>query len=194
MKIGSWNVRGFNNIETQKEVSKLLKKHSMDIFGIIECKMGENRVDALMSLMFPSWRHCNNFATYQPGRIIVMWNPSTVEVSILEVHSQVIHLAITCKVTTKTFLVTFVYGLHSISTRRTLWDILLSYVSARKFSLVTFGQGNVLFDDERENGSLVMPYETRDFLNCALSLGLVDIPSIGVYFGPLTLSCHGEEE
>lgn len=64
MKIGFWNVKGFNSQSTQKEVSKLLKKFHMDIFGIIECKMEENKVDALMGLKFPTWKHCNNFATY----------------------------------------------------------------------------------------------------------------------------------
>lgn len=77
----------FNSPLSQKEVSKVLKKYSIDIFGVIESKMEENKVDALMRLKFPSWRQCNNFATYQPGIILVLRNPSTLEVSILNVNS-----------------------------------------------------------------------------------------------------------
>lgn len=140
----------------------------------------EKEVDALMRLKFPGWRQCNNYANYQPGRIIVLWNPSTVDVSILDVHSQLIHLSVTCKVTSYTFLVTFIYGFHSIATRRTLWSSLLSMASARLCPWMVLGDfNNVLFDDERINGSLVMPYETRDFLDCVISLGLIDVPSIG---------------
>lgn len=46
MKIGSWNIRGFNSPLSQKKVSKILNKYSIDIFGVIDCKMEKNKVEA----------------------------------------------------------------------------------------------------------------------------------------------------
>lgn len=78
------------------------------------------------------------------------------------------------------YLSCVVYELHSIVTWRTLWNVLLSMASARLSPWILLGDfNNVIFDDERMNGSLVKLYETRDFLNCVLSLGFVDVPSIG---------------
>lgn len=113
MKIASWNIRGLNHPLKQNEVQKLLCKYDVDICGLMECKVEEARVEDIMRLKFHGWKQCNNFALHQPGRILILWNPSKVDATVVDMNSQLIHLSITCKVSSQTFLVTFVYGWYA---------------------------------------------------------------------------------
>lgn len=83
-----------------------------------------------MRRKFPGWSQCNNFGVHGAGRILILWNSSTVDVAIFEVLPQVIHISLTCKVTSSTFLLSFIYGYHTIVNRRSLWDNLVYFASS----------------------------------------------------------------
>jgi hypothetical protein len=62
-------------------------------------------------------------------RVVVLWNPSTVHVDVLDSSPQFIHVSIQCLSSHLTFAASFVYGYNTISACRTLWDGLKSWAS-----------------------------------------------------------------
>ena len=56
------------------------------------------------------------------ARIILFWNPSTVNVVLFNFFAQVVHVLITCLESYYSFTTSFVYGFNTISLWRSLWD------------------------------------------------------------------------
>lgn len=66
------------------------------------------------------WRHYYQFST--KGRIMLRWDPQFVNLEMLSILEKIVHTSIhdansTCKIE-----VNFIYGLHTITTRRPLWE------------------------------------------------------------------------
>lgn len=125
----------------------------------------------------------NNFATQQAGRILIIWDLLKVELDVLEITAQVIHCLATCKVTSYTFHISFMYALHTTVTRRPLWNNIMEFGSKVALPWMIVGDfNNMLKSDERSNGVEVTPYEVKDFTNCCLSVGLTNVRSIGCFY------------
>ncbi|CAH2936087.1 MAG: hypothetical protein CPSOU_6785 [uncultured Paraburkholderia sp.] len=180
MRLAFWNIQGFNTPLKQVNVCKLLRKHRVHIFAVIECRMQGSKVDQLMHRRMPGWKQFNNFELYQPGRIITFWDPMIMDVQLLDKCEQAIHLLVNCKVTSTTFLLTVIYGFNSLVGRRNLWDFLIRRQPADQQPWLIMGDFNsMLYEDDKLNGNAVSAYETRDFLNCILSTGFSDVASVG---------------
>ncbi|XP_074570567.1 uncharacterized protein LOC141827233 [Curcuma longa] len=83
----------------------------------------------------------------------------------------------------RSFFVTFVYGLHSIVTRRPLWDALVDLGDNITDAWMVMGDFNsYLSIDEKKGGSPVTNHELRDMQNFTQVCGLVDLRSIGCRF------------
>jgi hypothetical protein len=59
-------------------------------------------------------------------RVVVLCNPSTVHVDMINSSPQAIHVSIRSLSTHHTFAATFVYGFNTIIAYRSLWDSLKS--------------------------------------------------------------------
>lgn len=136
----------------------------------------------MMRIKFPTWQQLN-FQAHPAGRIVVLWDPSKVCIEQMEVSPQAIHCAVTCKVTTVFFTVSFVYALHSIVSRRPLWYDLVDFGQRLNSPWLVVGDFNsVLSPDERCNGVPVSAYESKDLQDYCLAVGLSDLPYMGCYF------------
>ena len=59
--IGSWNVWGLNNLQTQKSVQEWTKKNNLHIFGLLETKISPANLDAVEAkLGLPQWQFTSN--------------------------------------------------------------------------------------------------------------------------------------
>lgn len=63
IKIGSWNIRGFNHPLKQNGVKEMLKKYCVDIFGVLECKLDDVKLQRIMDTKFVEWSQCNKKCT-----------------------------------------------------------------------------------------------------------------------------------
>lgn len=97
MKVAGWNVREFNSPRTYKAVTRLLKKHNIDVIGVIETKI-EELADLYQILItkFGGWHASHNFDFIEGGRIVVCLNPQTVNLQILQQMEQFIHCSVHC--------------------------------------------------------------------------------------------------
>lgn len=44
MKIGEWNIRGFNSPLKQNRVKEFIKRHDIDVMGILETKLDDLKI------------------------------------------------------------------------------------------------------------------------------------------------------
>ncbi|XP_028190711.1 uncharacterized protein LOC114376680 [Glycine soja] len=111
-----------------------------------------------------------------------------IHLSVLESNAQLIHCAIDCKTTAKRFQVSFIYGLHSIMARRSLWINLNSINANMNCPWLLIGDFNsILSPTDRFNGAELNAYELQDFVDCYSDLGLGSINT----HGPLYMWTNG---
>ncbi|KAL0415992.1 UNVERIFIED_CONTAM: hypothetical protein Slati_3431100 [Sesamum latifolium] len=91
MKVGFWNVRGFNRPLKQNGVAHLIKNNHLCLLGILETKLDASAVPRIMHRSFPGLCQTNNFDTIAGERILVIWNPAVIDLSPEDISPQVIH-------------------------------------------------------------------------------------------------------
>ena len=183
MIIASWNIRGLTDPVKQLRVQEFMVNNKVKIMGILETKLKREPLDFMMRNSFTGWLHCNNLGEHPKGRILILWRPGPVDVDVVCCHSQLIHLRVTCKVTSQVFLVAYVYGLHSKVARRDLWAQLRGYTQGRVEPWIVLGDFNsVMRSEERRGGQPVTPYQVNDLAKCCLATGLTDISSSGFFY------------
>lgn len=183
MIMGFWNVRGLNTPLKKAWVVKYIRQYRVALFGFLETKMTATRFEDFMAARLPSWQFILNFDTIKGGRIAIIWDPSRVSCSAVDIGPQFIHCSVSCKVTQKSFLWTLVYGLYSVVNRRHLWEK-LSVVGTNCVSpwLIAGDFNAVKSPDERVGGNIPTRYLTCDLGDCCTSLGLTDCPCNREFF------------
>ncbi|XP_022880649.1 uncharacterized protein LOC111397917 [Olea europaea var. sylvestris] len=150
--------------------------------GILETKLDNSKLSRVMRNKFGGFNFANNFAYHDAGQILILWDFLNVDLDVLEATTQLIHYSITCKVTSRTFFVSFVYAFNIIVPRRPLWhDLEVFGLNCSSPWLVLGDFNNVLNFDEKSNGADITPYEIKDFDMCCQNIGLSDLRSIGCF-------------
>lgn len=91
-------MRGFNSPRTYEAVSRLLKKHNIDVIGVMETKIEELAdLHQILINKFGGWRASHNFDLIEGGRIVVYLNPQTVNLQVLQRMEQFIHCSVHCR-------------------------------------------------------------------------------------------------
>jgi len=181
MLLFSWNVRGLNSPLKQHELVRLMQKHKFDVCGLLETKLVSSKLQFMHRFRLKCWKLVSNVEAAGTARVIVLWNPSTVHVDVLDSSSQFIHVSIRCLSSHLTFAASFVYGYNTISGRRTLWDGLKSWASTGPW-LVLGDFNSTLSQDDKYNGEPVSSYEVSDFRACCSELELSDLNYTGCHY------------
>ena len=121
MLIYCWNVRGLNNPLKQHEVVSLMKKLKIDVCGLLETKLSLPRLVNFYNFRLKQWKYISNANVSNVARVVVLWNPNTVHVELIDVSAQGIHVHICCLANHYRFATTFVYRYNTITVRRLLW-------------------------------------------------------------------------
>jgi hypothetical protein len=72
------------------------------------------------------WNIISNIEAIGTARVVVLWNPSTVHVELIDSSPQAIHISIRSLSPHHTFASTFIYGFNTIIARKSFWDSLKS--------------------------------------------------------------------
>ena len=94
MIISSWNIRGLNRTNKQREIVQLIHNHSIDIMGIVETKIKLGKQDNVQFKMLPQWDFLTNSNSDSTNRIWLTWNPCKAKVHILHEDKQWLHVLI----------------------------------------------------------------------------------------------------
>ncbi|XP_011079174.1 uncharacterized protein LOC105162752 [Sesamum indicum] len=183
MKIGFWNVRGFNRPLKHNGVAHLIKYNQLCLLGILETKLAASKIQTFLSRSFPGWCQANNFDTIAAGRILVIWNPAVIDIQPEDISPQVIHCRATNKSSQLSFYISFSYGLYSVVNRRSMWEKLTELGQTISIPWLIMGDFNyVKSPEEKQLGVTPTWYELKDFVDYCAALGLLDVPTTGCYY------------
>ena len=134
--------------------------------------------------MLPHWKFATNCQNDSIGRIWVGLNPDKVKLSVLLSNNQMMFVQIENIDLSITFYATFIYGLHSILDRRSLWrDINNCVNSVGSLPWISLGDFNVVLNpNEVFGGNLGRNQGVEEFNDCVNASCLVDLRYIGCFF------------
>lgn len=112
MLIAAWNIRGLNTSLKNKEVKKLLNKHGVQLFGIIETRVRPNNLDCILHYYRHEWQIETSGAQALNTRIMLLWKDDILEVEVLSKSAQFIHTYVRSRDGSFTGYVTFVYAFN----------------------------------------------------------------------------------
>ncbi|KAK9757812.1 hypothetical protein RND81_01G187800 [Saponaria officinalis] len=155
--------------------------NDIDVFGILETRTKANKASRIFKSVFSSYHVLTNYEFHSNGRIWVLWNPTTVSVSAVVSHAQVIHFQLCHHGSGVTFQVSIVYACNDAKLREELWSS-LSLVQPG-LNWIVMGDFNVVRDiQERANNTLPILFDILSFNQCILNCGLDDLQSTGCEF------------
>ncbi|XP_019244329.1 PREDICTED: uncharacterized protein LOC109224197 [Nicotiana attenuata] len=181
MIIISWNVRGLNKSHKQREVRKFLLKNKVDMIACLETRVRKQNAKDIQRKTGNEWKIEDNYEYAPNGRIWLMWKEVDVNVTVLEKTEQLIHCYVQDKNSAFTCYITYVYGLHTVQHRKSLWGNLKN-VQLNDPWLIIGDFNSVLNVDDRISGNTVQQVEVVDFQNCIEDIGVGQITKRGGNF------------
>lgn len=94
--------------------------------GLLKIKLVSSKLQFIHRFWLKRWNIVSNMKVVGTTRVVVLWNPSTIHVDLIDSSPQAIHVSIHSLSTHHTFAATFVYGFNTIIACRCLWDSLKS--------------------------------------------------------------------
>ncbi|KAK4397837.1 hypothetical protein Sango_1259200 [Sesamum angolense] len=79
MKIGFWNVMGFNRSLKHNGVAHLIKNYRLCLLGILETKLTKSTIARIIDRSFSGWCQTNNFDTIAGECILIIWNLAVID-------------------------------------------------------------------------------------------------------------------
>ncbi|KAJ6959613.1 hypothetical protein NC653_037845 [Populus alba x Populus x berolinensis] len=75
----------------QHEVYNLMRKHKLDVCCLLETKLVSSKVSSMRQFRLKNWKVLSNVAAASTARIVVFWNPETVNIDLLGFSAQGLH-------------------------------------------------------------------------------------------------------
>jgi hypothetical protein len=114
-----------------------MQKYNFDVCGLLKTKLVSSKLQFMHRFRLKRWNLVSNVDAAGTTRVVVLWNPSTVHVDLIDSSPQAIDVSICSLSTHHTFAATFVYDFNTINARRSLWDRLKSWApSSRLFWMI----------------------------------------------------------
>ena len=185
ISIGSWNIWGLNNLQTQKAVQEWTNKNNLELFGLLETKVAPANLDMVEAkLGLPHWTFMSNISSSTSCRILVGWNPHKISLTCVNVSSQ----WLTCEITSPSLhiplRVTFIYGHNTPADRTILWNHLCqeSPINAA-LPWIVLGDFNAIMNaGDRSGGDVNWYHHQNAFSHCIRQTELIPLPYTGLKF------------
>ena len=178
----SYNVRGLNN--KVPFVKDFLLNNNISLIGLIETRVQKNVAKIISTKISRSFQWSYNYSEHPGGRIWVGWNTFLWDISVIAQSSQHITCLATHRQYNVSFVISFIYGLHSGIDRRALWNdlIAVSRLIGSK-AWVLSGDFNVCLDIcEKQGGNVRWKTDMEEFKDFTMRLGLTDLSFVGDLF------------
>ncbi|KAB5519348.1 hypothetical protein DKX38_023667 [Salix brachista] len=181
---GSWNVRGINNPHKQSVVSLWINNHNFDIIGLLETRIKSINLDLVQAQTLPiNWKAITNVQFSSLCRILVGWNPSRIDVTLIHSSAQWMTCDVRSISNSEITRITFVYGMNGYVDRSSLWHYIQeSSVLNTNIPWTLLGDFNAIMrPSDRCGGSNNWVSHHDDFPNCIMLSSLQQIPYIGMH-------------
>ncbi|KAJ9535399.1 hypothetical protein OSB04_un001489 [Centaurea solstitialis] len=185
VKVGVWNVRGLNMVSKRREVKRLIVDNGLEVCSVVETKVCRPRLKPICDEIFGNWSWVSNNSVCEGRtRIIIGWDSSKINLDVVAIFPQVIHVHI-CEIDSKRwFHCSFIYAANDVVSRRDLWDRLLLHKGVVKSEpWILMGDFNVgLNPGDSSRGSSKVSRGMQDFRDCVNDLEMEDINQKGLMF------------
>jgi len=104
-----------------------MRKNKLDVCGLLETKLVSFKMTSMQKFRLKKWKVLSNAAAASTARIVVLWNPATVNVDLIDFSAQGLHVLIYSLVHQFRFYASFVYGLNTVTAKRSLWTDLRNW-------------------------------------------------------------------
>lgn len=178
-----WNVKELNKPLKQREMGEYLKKHQINLAGLLETKVTLHNLQNSLNRCAKGWTYLNNYGCSANGRIWLILKATEICVMHQVTHGEFIHCLIKERNTDFTCALTVIYGSNNMEERRELWEGLKLIGSTITMPWSICGDFNSpLTSEDRIGGQLINDNEIRDFQAMMNVLNLVDIKTMGRHF------------
>jgi len=121
--IGSWNTWGLNSLQKQKTVHDWTQKNNLDIFGLLETKIGVANIAVVKAkLAHLYWHFISNIHHTSYCRILVGWNSYKLNLTYKNSSPKWLSCKVTAPSFTQPLKITFIYNHNTPSERTLLWN------------------------------------------------------------------------
>ncbi|XP_074270974.1 uncharacterized protein LOC141594887 [Silene latifolia] len=175
-----WNVRGLNSETKQKDIKWFLHQSGVELFGLLETKVKPESLNRVAGSLCQNWSYITNTACHSGGRVWILWKHNKLDVVLIDMDAQYIHVSVTNKLDGSQFFATFVYAFNKLEDRVPLWNALIRLAGCGPW--VVLGDfNNFMFANERI-GKIVKDEEMLPFQSTVALCDLQDIKSTGAFF------------
>ncbi|XP_070056554.1 uncharacterized protein [Nicotiana tomentosiformis] len=153
----------------------------VDMIACLDTRVKQQISKAIQRNMGADWQFKDSYAYAPNGRIWIGWKVANIQVTILDGSDKMIHCLVKDKNSSFTSYITFVYGLHTVQHRISLWRSLRNMQSNGP-CLIIGDFNSVLHVEDRVNGIPVHQTEMTDFQSCLDDIGVGQITKRGCRF------------
>lgn len=160
-----------------------MSRNKVDVITLLETRVRQHNMKKVIKKLGNVWRGCTNYDSSPKGRIWLGGRFQEINLAIIQNHEKCIHCSISDKHGDHSWLLTMVYGLHTVETRKPLWRVLENIVTSSTGPLIVLGDFNaVIYSDDIVNGNIVSDYECQDMSHLVVRSGLQELKSVGFYY------------
>ena len=184
MKCLFWNICGLGKGERSMSIRNLVEKKKVSFMGLLETKH-KRFIRSRMKRMWGNHEYdiCEVYASdTNGGGVIAAWDTRTFSISNKYSGNRWILLEVCINRYNFECCVGVIYGLNDRVGRYALFEELKNIVVAINKPILLMGDFNVILHPRERIGTFRCDLSMRDFSECILNLGLIDIPLHGVKF------------
>lgn len=175
IKILTWNVRGLNTSDKQKEVKSLMLTHDPEICCLVETKIKDENKDAIAKSAFGDWELVENNEYHENGRIWVLYRRH-LKVEVKYKSAQMVTCLVEAKNIPVQFMCSAVYAFNYEGARQSLWEEMVVTKNNHNLPWILCGDFNCVRYGHEKIGELnPCPTTMEDFNKCLMELELQDL-------------------
>ena len=168
MNMCTWNIRGLNKL---------------NVFALLETRVKRHNSLKIRKKFGNKLKWEDNYDHSDKCRIWLPWDPTKLGVTICSKSSQILHGLLVDKGSGLQTWFTIVSGLHTVETRKPLWQALLTINGTMNAPWCVMGDFNVVASmEDRVNGANVITSETQDFAHLLNHSDLGECRSVGHFY------------
>lgn len=141
-----------------------MKGNKVSLIVISEHIVNSNKTAKIVKKIDYGWEWCTSGSAAIRDRIWIIWHPTEVKFTLIEIHDQLIYGIIQPRHNNIVIHFSAVYGLHIVPARKELWRKLKEIEELMIHPWLIMGDFNSFLDvEDRSHENEVHEYETRDF-------------------------------
>ena len=179
----SWNVRGINKVARNKEVSSYLHSFNVPIVALLETRVKMHNAKKVRNKIGGSWNYMDNYDRHENGRIWLLWDHREVNLKLIQIDEQFIHVEIYSLDQSLKFVALVIYAFNQLDRRKELWNKIEDIGRNLNGPWIVIGDfNNVLNSQDIIGGNNVVETEVRDLKTMMSNMGLFEADMKGNHY------------